>query len=45
MLFEPMIMIATFDILPTDDIFPKMFPDLGAEEPFSDKFDEMDYGT
>ena len=28
MLYEVMIPVATFDILPTDDIFPEMFPKL-----------------
>ena len=28
MLYEVMIPVATFDILPTDDMFPEMFPKL-----------------
>ena len=45
MLYEVMITVATFDILPTDDIFPVFFPELDQEEPFSEKFENMGYET
>ena len=45
MLYEVMITVATFNILPTDDMFPSVFPDLTEEEPFSDKFERLDYGN
>ena len=45
MLYEVMITVATFDILPSDDILPDLFPNLDREEPFSDKFDSLGYDT
>jgi len=43
-LFENLIQVATFDILPTDDYFPLMFnlPDTGA---INERFAEVDYGS
>ena len=45
MIFEAMISVATFDILPTDLFFPGMFPNLDQEVPFSDKFEKLGYET
>lgn len=45
MLYEVMISVATFDILPTDAFYPDMFPNLSEEEPFSDKFERLGYET
>ena len=45
LLYDVMIPVATFDILPTDDFFPVFFPDLPEDDPFTDKFDRMDIGS
>ena len=45
MLYEVMITVATFDILPSETILPAMFPDLDEEDPFSDKFEQLGYET
>ena len=45
MIYEAMITVATFDILPTDEIFPKIFPNLKDDEPFSDKFGRIGFNT
>lgn len=37
--------MATFDILPTDDIFPLFFTQLPEQDAFSDKFDRLGYGS
>jgi hypothetical protein len=38
--------IATFDLLPTDDIYPVIFDfELDAEEPLNDQWDACDFGT
>ena len=36
-----MIIIGTFDFLPTDDIYPVVFPSLAESEPYSAKFDRV----
>ena len=40
-----MIQVATFDILPTDAIFPTFFPSLPEDDPFNDKFDRLQIGS
>ena len=45
MIFEVMISVATFDILPTDDWFPIVLTELPEEDPYSDKFDRLNYGS
>lgn len=45
MLYEVMITVATFDILPSDVFLPAMFPNLDQEEAFSDKFERLGYET
>ena len=45
MLYEVMITVATFDILPSETILPAMFPDLDEEEAFSDQFERLGYDT
>ena len=45
MLYDNMIAVATFDILPSDVILPAMFPNLTEEEPFSAKFERLGYET
>ena len=40
-----MITVATFDILPTDEIFPTFFPQLPEDNPFNDKFDRLGVGS
>lgn len=45
MLYEVMITVATFDILPSDLILPALFPKLDREEPFSDKFERLGFET
>ena len=43
-LYEELISLATYEILPTSEIFPLFmdFPDYGA---FNDRFDRLDYGS
>ena len=36
-----MIVIGTFDYLPTDDMFPYIFPDLPESEAYTSKFDRL----
>ena len=38
-----MIVIATFDFLPTDDWYPSMFPNVPLFEAYNDKFDRLGY--
>ena len=45
MIFEVMISVATFDILPTDDWFPLVLTELPEVEPYTDKFDRLNYGS
>ena len=46
LLYEVMIPVATFDFLPTDDIYPYFFTDLPEDdEPYSDKFDRLNMGS
>ena len=45
MIYEVMITVATFDILPTDDFYPYFFPSLPERDAFSDKFDRLEYGS
>ena len=45
MLYEVMITVATFDILPTDNIYPGIFPDLSIEKPLNSKFERLGYET
>ena len=45
MIYDVMISVATFDVLPTDDIFPSFFSDLPEEDPFSEKFDRLNIGS
>ena len=45
MIYEVMIQVATFDILPTDDWFPIVLTELPEEDPYSDKFDRLNYGS
>ena len=45
MVFDVMISVATFEILPTDDIFPMFFPDLPEDSPFTNKFDSLNIGS
>ena len=45
MIYEVMITVATFDILPTDDWFPLVLTKLPEEDAYTDKFDRMDYGS
>ena len=40
-----MIAVATFDILPTDDLFPEIFTQLPEEDAYTDKFDRLNYGS
>jgi len=41
LLYEVMINVATFDILPTDDIFLEFFPNLPEDDPYTEKFDRL----
>ena len=43
-LYDNMIVIATFDFLPTDDWYPHIFPNIPFEEPFTEKFERLSYG-
>ena len=46
LIYDVMISVATFEILPTDDIFPNIFSlPFDLDEPFNDKFDRMDIGS
>jgi len=45
LLYDVMISVATFDILPTDDIFPTFFPSLPEDDAFSEKFDRLQIGS
>ena len=45
MIYEVMITVATFDILPTDDFFPDIWPELPEVDAFTDKFDRLNYGS
>ena len=45
MIYSVMISVGTFDFLPTDDIYPYFFPGLPEDDPFNDKFDDMDIGS
>ena len=45
LLYDVMITIATFDVLPTDDVFPSIFPELPEDNPFNDKFDRLQIGS
>ena len=38
-----MIVVATFDFLPTDDFFPYFFPNVPFEDAYTDKFDRLGY--
>ena len=39
--YDVMIIIGTFDFLPTDDIYPIFLPSLSESEPYSAKFDRV----
>ena len=41
LVYDVMIIIGTFDFLPTDDIYPLIFPSLKESEPYSAKFDRV----
>ena len=42
MIYEVMITIASFDILPTDDIFPLFFPSLPPiDSPYDELFERL----
>ena len=43
MIYEVMITVVTFDILPTDYIYPLIFQTLPETEPFNSKFDRLSY--
>ena len=43
-LYDNMIVVATFDFLPTDDFFPWFFPNLPTDDAYTDKFERLDYG-
>ena len=45
MIYEVMITVATFDILPTDDMFPLVLAELPEEDAYTDKFDRLNYGS
>ena len=45
MIYDVMIVVATFDILPTDDIFPYIFPNLPERDALSPKFERLEYGS
>ena len=45
MLFDVMISVATFEILPTDDIFPVFFSKLPEDSALTDNFDRMNFGS
>ena len=45
MLFEVMITVASFDILPSGDMLPSMFPNLDEEEPYTLNFETMGQET
>ena len=45
MLYEVMITVASFDIMPSDVLLPAIFPDLDEENPFSDKFERLGFET
>ena len=42
--YKKMILISTYEFLPTQDIFP-LFMDLPERDPFNEKFDRLDYGS
>ena len=42
-LYDNMIVVATFDFLPTDDFFPYIFPNVPFEDAYTDKFDRLGY--
>ena len=41
--YAVMITIATFDILPTDKFYPKIFPLPEDDAPFNDKFNDLGF--
>ena len=43
LMFDQMIPIATFDFLPTDDIYGLIFTKLPDRDPFNDKFDRLGF--
>ena len=45
MIYGVMINVATFDILPTDDIYPHIFTGLPEQDPLSSKFERLEYGS
>ena len=45
MIYEVMITVATFDILPTDELFPLIFPNIPEIDAYSPKFDRLGYGS
>jgi len=45
LVYSVMISVGTFDFLPTDDFFPYLFPELPEDDPFNEKFDDMDIGS
>ena len=45
MIYEVMITVATFDILPTDDMFPLVLSEFPDEDAYTDKFDRLNYGS
>ena len=47
MIYDVMIPVATFDILPTEDNFPKIFPmlPLEDEEAYTENFERLSYGS
>ena len=45
MMYEVMIPVASFEILPSESILPGMFPDLTEEVPYNDKFERFGFET
>ena len=45
MIYEVMITVATFDILPTDELFPLIFPNFPDIDAYTPKFDRLGYGS
>ena len=45
LVFDVMISVATFDLLPTDLILPELFTNLPEDDPFTDKFDRLGIGS
>ena len=44
-LYDNMIVVATFDFLPTDDWYPFLFPNVPQDIPFNEKFERLNYDS